>query len=148
MKLVKNAHRAPSAGHTQVQESIIVKDSITKKKLRKVAVDQEYVELAPALIIVCSNTSRSADRYGMRGREFYSIMDGAFASMIILLSAVNEGIGAAFVGAFEDDKVAQILELPKYVKPVGIICLGYPAETPEKLSRIDISKLVHFEKWQ
>ena len=36
----------------QVQEFIIVKDSITKKKLRKVAVDQEYVELAPVLIIV------------------------------------------------------------------------------------------------
>jgi nitroreductase len=73
---------------------------------------------------------------GMRGREFYSIIDGAFVSMIILLSAVNEGMGAAFVGAFEDDKVSQILELPKHVKPVGIICLGYPAETPEKLSRI------------
>ena len=83
----------------------------------------------------------------MRGREFYSIIDGAFASMIILLSAVNEGIGAAFVGAFEDDKVSQILQLPKHVKPVGIICLGYSAETPEKLSRIDISNLVHFEKW-
>ena len=67
--------------------------------------------------------------------------------MIILLSAVNEGISAAFVGAFEDDKVSQILELPKHVKPIGIICLAYPAETPEKLSRIDISKPVHFEKW-
>jgi nitroreductase len=147
MRLIKNDHRSPSAGHTQVQEFIIVKDSITNKKLRKVAVDQDYVELAPVLIIVCSNTSRSINRYGMRGREFYSIIDGAFASMIILLSAVNEGIGAAFVGAFEDDKVSQILELPKHVKAVGIICLGYPAETPEKLSRIDISKLVHYEKW-
>jgi nitroreductase len=39
------------------------------------------------------------------------------------------------------------LQLPKYVKPVGIICLGYPAETPEKLSRIDVSKLVHYENW-
>ena len=66
--------------------------------------------------------------------------------MIILLSAVNEGI-RAFVGAFEDDKVSQILQLPKYVKPVGIIYLGYPAETPEKLSRIDVSKLMHNEKW-
>ena len=112
MRLIKNAHSAPSAGHTQVQEFIIVKDSTTKKKLRKVAVDQEYVDLAPILIIVCSNTSRSANRYGMRGREFYSIIDGAFASMIILLSAVNEGIGAAFVGVCEDDKVSQILELP------------------------------------
>ena len=52
-----------------------------------------------------------------------------------------------FVGAFEDNKVSQILELPKHVKPVGIICLGYPAETPEKLSRIDVSKLVHYENW-
>ena len=43
-------HRAPSAGHTQVQELIIVKDSITKKKLRKVAVDQDCVELAPVLM--------------------------------------------------------------------------------------------------
>jgi nitroreductase len=34
-KLIRNAHRAPSAGHTQVQEFIIVKDSSTKKKLRK-----------------------------------------------------------------------------------------------------------------
>ena len=66
--------------------------------------------------------------------------------MIILLSAVNERIGAAFVGAFED-VVSQILKLPKHVKPVGIICLGYPTETPEKLSRIDISKPVHFEQW-
>ena len=146
-RLNKNAHRAPSAGHTQVQEFIVVKDRITKKKLRKAAVDQEYIELAPVLIIVCSNTSRSINRYGTRGREFYSIIDGAFASIIILLSAVNEGIGAAFVGAFEDDKVSQILQLPKYVRPVGIICLGHPAETPEKLSRMDVSKLVHYEKW-
>jgi hypothetical protein len=58
-----------------------------------------------------------------------------------------EGIGAAFVGTFQDDKVSQILELPKLVEPIGIICLGYPAETPEKLARIDISKLVHFEEW-
>jgi hypothetical protein len=57
---------------------------VIKKKLRRAAVDQEYVEEAPVLIILCSNTSRSVDRYGIRGREFYSIIDGAFASMFIL----------------------------------------------------------------
>jgi transcription initiation factor TFIID subunit TAF12 len=40
----------------------------------------------PVLIVVCSNTSRSVGRYGSCGREFYSIIDGAFASMLILLS--------------------------------------------------------------
>src|SRR5919197_4457106 len=146
-KLIKNAHKAPSAGHTQVQEFIIVKDASTKKKLRKAAVNQEYVENAPVLIVVCSNTSRSVGRYGSRAREFYSIIDGAFASMLILLSAVNEGIGACFVGAFQDNKVSEILELPKDVRPIGIICIGYPAEKPEKLERIDIDALVHYEKY-
>ena len=60
VKLIRNAHRAPSAGHTQVQEFIIVKDPLIKK-VRRAVVDQEYVEEAPVLIILCSNTSRSVD---------------------------------------------------------------------------------------
>lgn len=147
-RLIKNAHTAPSAGHTQVQEFIIVRDIQTKKKLRKAAVNQEYVEKAPVLIVVCSNVSRSVGRYGDRGKEFYSITDGAFASMLILLAVVNEGIGACFVGAFEDNKVSEILELPKDVKPIGIICIGYPAENPGKFERINIDALVHYEKYK
>jgi nitroreductase len=147
MKLIRNAHRAPSAGHTQVQEFIIVKDSAIKKKLRKAAASQEYVEKAPVLIVVCSNISRSISRYGNRGKQFYSIIDGAFASMLILLTAVNEGIGACFVGAFEDNKVSAILELPEFVKPIGIICIGYPAEEPERIERISLSKLVCYDKY-
>jgi nitroreductase len=96
---------------------------------------------------VCSNTSRSVNRYGRRGIEFYSIIDGAFASMIILLSAVNEGIGASFVGAFEDNKVSKILGLPVHVGPMGIIALGYPAEKPERFERIELNKLVHYERY-
>ncbi len=84
---------------------------------------------------------------GMAIAEFYSITDGAFASMLILLTAVNEGIGACFVGAFEDNKVSEILELPKDVKPIGIICIGYPAEKPGRFERINIDALVHYEKY-
>ena len=42
-KLLRNAHRSPSAGHTQVQEFVTVRDRAIKRKLRQVAVDQEYV---------------------------------------------------------------------------------------------------------
>src|ERR687884_27259 len=146
-KLINNAHRAPSAGHTQVQEFIIVKDPLIKKKLRIAAVDQEYVEYAPVLIIVCSNTSRSVGRYGIRGKDVYSITDGAFASMLILLTAVNEGIGACFVGAFEDAKVSKILEIAEQVKPIGIICLGHPDEEPGRIKRISLNKLVYYNKY-
>ena len=146
-KLIRNAHRAPSAGHTQVQEFIIIKDPLIKKNSGFATVDQEYVEDAPVLIIVCSNTSRSVGRYGIRGRDFYSIVDGAFASMLILLTAVNEGIGACFVGAFDDIKVSKILEIPKQVRPIGILCVGYPDEEPERIERISLSKLVYYNKY-
>jgi nitroreductase len=146
-KLLRNAHRSPSAGHTQVQEFIIVIDPVTKKKLCEASLGQSQVEDASVLIVVCSNTSRSVDRYGKRGTDFYSIIDGAFSSMIILLSAVNEGIGASFVGAFEDNRVIKILRLPVHVKPIGIIALGYPAEKPERFERIELNNLVHYEKY-
>ena len=68
----------------------------TKKKLRRVGVDQEYVE-EEQTFIVCSNTSRLEKRHGQRRREFYSVLDGAFASkLILLLTDVNEKIGARF----------------------------------------------------
>jgi nitroreductase len=78
-KLIENAGKSPSAGHTQVQEFIIVKDPETKRRLRQASVNQKHVEDAPVLIVVCSNTSRSVDHYDQRGRDFYSVIDGAFA---------------------------------------------------------------------
>jgi nitroreductase len=58
-KLITNASRAPSAGHSQVQEFIIVRDLAIKKKMRQASINQKSIEDAPLLIIVCSNTSRS-----------------------------------------------------------------------------------------
>ena len=73
---------------------------------------QEYIEKAPVMIMVCSNTSRSISRYGSQCKELYSIIEGIFASIFILLIAVNDEIGACFVGAFEDNKLSAIPELP------------------------------------
>lgn len=146
-KLIDNASRAPSAGHTQVQEFVVIKDPSIKRKLRLASVNQEQVEEAPVLIVVCSNTSRSVGRYGERGKEFYSIIDGAFASMLILLTATNEGLGVSFVGAFNDEKVSEILGLPEHVRPIGIIALGYSDEKPARLERIQKDRLIHYERW-
>lgn len=147
MKILRNAHRAPSAGHLEPQEFIIVRDQKVKEELARAALNQEYVREAPVLIVVCSDTRRVAWRYGARGVNFYSIIDGAFASMLILLSAVNEGLGACFVGAFDDDEVSRILGLPKGVRPIGIICLGYPAERPPRLARRPLEEKIHFDRW-
>jgi nitroreductase len=120
---------------------------IRKRKMIREYDSKQVSDEIIRLIVVCSNTSRSISRYGSRGKGFYSITDGAFASMLVLLTAVNEGIGACFVGAFQDKMVSTILELPEHVKPIGIICVGYPAEEPERIGRIPLRKLVYYDKY-
>jgi nitroreductase len=145
-KLIQNAQSAPSGRHTQIQEFIIVKDHLTKSKLGDAALGQNHVHDAAELIIVCSNTSRSVGRYGKRASDFYSIVDDVYASMSMLLTSVSQGIGTCSVGAFEDDKVSEFLNLPKHVKPICLITLGYPAERTRKDERIDLTKLVYYER--
>lgn len=147
MKLLATAQRAPSAGFTQVQEFVIIKDEKTKNALAKAAFGQEQVSEAPVVIVVCSNWGRAHERYGERAKNFYSITDGAFSSLLILLSCIEHGLGACFVGAFHDEEVAKILKLPDKVRPIGIIAIGYPDEKPGKFHRFDLKKILHFEKW-
>jgi len=146
-RILRNAWRAPSAGHLEPQDFIVVRDSRVKHRLAEAALQQYFIEEAPVVIVVCADTRRNIGRYGERGKSFYSIIDASFASFIILLSVVDLGLGACFVGAFEDDKVANVLGLPKEVRPVGIIPIGRPAEKPRRLSRLPLERRVHLNKY-
>jgi nitroreductase len=77
------------------------------------------------------------------------LVDTAFASLLILLGVVEQGLGACFVGAYDPVEVARIFGLPDHVRPVGLITIGYPAERPRRPTnpKIPLSKLVHFDKW-
>ena len=104
-RILDLAVRFPSAGHTQPQEFIVVRNGNTKYWLAWAALDQFFIAEALVVIAVVSDTRRSKARYSERGEKFYSIVDGAFAALLVLLATVNEGLGAAFVGAFDDDEV-------------------------------------------
>jgi len=146
-KLLSNAIRAPSAGHLQPWDFIIVRDLATKKRLARAALQQDFIAQAPVVIVTCANSHRNAWRYGQRGMNFYSLIDTAFASLIILLTAVEEGLGACFVGAYNDSEVSHVLGLPEGVRPVGIIPIGYPAERPLMAKRLPLQEILHMDKW-
>ena len=147
-RLLKYAVRAPSAGNLQPWEFIVVKSSETRAKLAKAAFDQTSVASAPVIIVTCADIRRAGSQYGTRG-AFYSLVDTAFASLLILLGAVEQGLGACFVGSYNPEEVVKIFALPDHVRPVGLITVGYPAEQPRKpgTAKIPLSKLVHREKW-
>ncbi|ODS42297.1 MAG: hypothetical protein MSIBF_02905 [Candidatus Altiarchaeales archaeon IMC4] len=133
----------PSAGNLATRDFIIVKETKTKKELSMAAFCQDFIAEAPIVLVACANTKRSSDRYGERGGP-YAVQDVSAAIQNILLVATSLGMGACWVGAFDEERVRQILEIPKGAVPVALILLGYPDEipgSPEK--RLD----VHVEKW-
>jgi nitroreductase len=146
-RILDLASRYPSAGHTEPQEFIVVRDRRMKEDLAHAALDQMFVAQAPVVIVVVSDVRRSARRYGERGVRFFSIIDGAFVAMLILLAVVEEGLGACFVGSFYDEEVQQILSLPQEVRPIGIIPVGYCAEGPRKFRRRSREQIVHLDRY-
>ena len=139
--------RYPSAGHTEPQELVVVRDRQVKEDLARAALEQMFMVQAPIVIVVVSDVRRSARRYGERGVHFFSIIDGAFVAMLVLLTAVDEGLGACFVGSFYDEEVREVLGLPQHVRPIGIIPIGYCAEGPRKLSRRFRQQIIHRDRY-
>ena len=146
-RILELASRYPSAGHTEPQEFIVVRNRRMKEDLAHAALDQMFVAQAPVVIVVVSDVRRSARRYGERGVRFFSIIDGAFVAMLILLAVVEEGLGACFVGSFYDEEVQEVLSLPQEVRPIGIIPIGYCAEGPRKFRRRSREQIVHRDRY-
>jgi nitroreductase len=147
-RILDLASRYPSAGHTEPQEFIVVHNRRIKEDLAHAALDQMFVAQAPLVIVVVSDVRRSARRYGERGVRFFSIIDGAFVAMLILLAVVDEGFGACFVGSFYDEEVQEVLSLPQEVRPIGIIPMGYCAEGPRKFRRRSREQIVHRDRYE
>ena len=147
-KLLQYAVRAPSAGNLQPWEFIVVRDPEIRAKLTKAAMNQNSVATAPVIIATCADIQRMGEKYGTRG-SFYSLVDTSFASLLILLGATEQGLGACFVGSYNSEEVTKIFQLPNHVRPVGLITLGYPDEQPRKPSnpKIPLEKLVHENRW-
>ncbi len=146
-RILDIACRYPSAGHTEPQEFVVVRDQRVKEDLARAALDQTFVARAPLVIVVVSDIRRSARRYGERGVHFFSIIDGAFVAMLILLAVVEEGLGACFVGSFYDEEVQEVLSLPQEVRAIGIIPIGYCAEGPRKFRRRSREQIVHRDRY-
>ena len=129
-RMLQAAIRAPSAGNRQPWRFFVVRRQEVKAALAEAAWGQRFVAQAPVVIVVCAEPDRSASRYGRRGRELYCLQDTAAATEHILLAATALGLGACWVGAFDEQAAARALNLPANLRPVAIIPVGYPAWEP------------------
>jgi len=144
-KLLDAASWAPSAGNIQPWEFIVVRKPEIKRALVEAALDQTFIEEAPVVIAVCANKNRSSQGYGIRGKTLYCLQDTAASIQNIVLTAYSLGLGTCWVGAFREEEAREILKIPEGIRPVAIIPVGYPAETPSPRNRRPISQTVHYE---
>ncbi len=98
-----------------------------RKPLSEAAHGQEPVSEAPVNIVICAVYERVTAKYGSRG-ILYTHIEAGHAAQNIHLEAVALGLGSVPVGAFQDDKAAGVLGLPKDHKPLYIIPVGYPGK--------------------
>lgn len=124
-KILDAGRKAPSAGNIHPEIFIVIREQEIKDKIASAALNQTFISDAPVVIVACADVEKSESRYGMRGRNLYSIQDTAAAVENMLLAAAALGIGTCWVGAFNENKISEILDLPENIRPLAIIPVGY-----------------------
>jgi len=145
-RLIDTATRAPSAGHKQPWAFVVVRDEARRRALAHAALGQTFVAEAPVVIVPCADPAQARERYGERA-ERYALIDTSFASLLLLLAVVEEGLGACFVGAFDDAAVKRLIAAPAGVQPLAVVPVGHPAEKPKSLRRRPAADVLHAERW-
>lgn len=160
-RILELAQHYPSAGFSQGVAFVVITDNEKRGRL------QELNRLrgdAPLLIVPCVSEKiyhdryQEADKIQSDGTEIewpvpYWIFDVGCASLIILMTAVDEGLAAYFAGAFRTEILRKELGIPTDFQPVGIISIGYPdhkSDIPSpslKRGRRPFRDAVRFEHW-
>lgn len=171
-RALHNAVRAPSAGFSQGWAFLVLD---TTDDVRRFWEASGYVEepdawlagmmRAPVVIIPCSSKAAYLSRYAEQDKGWtdrdesrwpmpFWHMDAAMASLLILQTAVDEGLGACFFGVVpeRDRHVRDAFDIPDDYDPVGVITLGHPAEggakgSPSRRRRKPMEEVVHRGRW-
>lgn len=169
-RMLELARHAPSAGFTQGQSFIVVTKPELKEEIAQICGEASYVEMgfhswiseAPVLFIPCTSEEayhrryREPDKIGDDGSEIewpipFWFMDAGCSVQILLMAAVDEGLGAGFAGVFNNDELRALLGIPAEVTPVGVIPVGH--RLPDKPSpslkrgRKTETEYAHYEGW-
>jgi SagB-type dehydrogenase family enzyme len=96
-----------------------------RRGLQTAALGQGSVGEAPVTFVIAAVYERTAVKYGDRA-ERYVHLEAGHAAQNVLLEAVALGLGAVPIGAFSDERVEALLELPPEERALYLIPVGHP----------------------
>jgi nitroreductase len=172
-QLMENATRIPSAGYSQGFAFVVLTDPSQRRMFWATTSGPEWrgesesvpLTRAPVVILPLAHKQAYLDRYALPDKAHtplcreeswpapYWDIDTGFGVMLILLTAVDLGLGALFFGIFQGEQaVMDALGVPDGYQPIGAIAVGHP--TPGERSRPELSRgrrrlddVVRWERW-
>jgi nitroreductase len=171
-RLLEHAIRAPSAGFSQGWAFLVLTDAEDRALFWSVTTSEDApdgwlarMSRAPLLVVVLSSKDAYLDRYaepdkGWTDRDEarwpvpYWDVDAGMAALLMLLTAVDEGLGACFSGvpAPRVDALREAFGVPGSHRPVGVVSVGYPGSDDRRSpslrrGRRGLDEVVHRGRW-
>lgn len=131
---------APSAHNDQPWQFIVVKDREKKKRLAQAAAGQSFIADAPVIIAGVATDPEDVMSCGVPA---YAV-NLAIALDHITLAAVEQGLGTCWIGAFSQEQVKRILDIPAEYKVVALLPCGFPADRPSAKSRKTLEEIIRY----
>ncbi len=143
-KVLEAGRLAPSAKNQQAWKFVVVQDKATRQALAEAAAGQDFVCEAP---VVIAAVALDPERIMSCGVPAYAV-DLAIAVDHMSLQAAALGLGTCWIGAFEQERVKEILRIPVQAKVVSLLPLGYPADSPRPKNRKALGEIVCFDSFK
>jgi nitroreductase len=149
-EILRAAKCAPSAGNLQAWRVFVLEGKDLLSKVGSAAYNQDWIRTAAAVLVFCADWELSEQKYGKRGKRLFSIQDATIACSYGQLACEALGLGACWVGSFNEVAVASILEAPnRKFRPVSLLVVGRPPVNKIRRSRrLELAELIKTEDWR
>ena len=170
-RILANALRAPSAGFSQGWAFLVLESADERSRYWAATVTSSEsdpwltdLQRAPLLIVALSHRQAYLDRYAAEDKGWtdkdearwpvpYWHIDTGFAALLMLLTVVDEGLGACFFGV-PPEKMASLRSafgVPEEYTPIGTVSVGFRApdrRSPSlKRGHRPVEDVVHRGSW-
>lgn len=97
----------------------------TRQALQNAALNQSAMGEAAAVLVISAIFERTTQKYGDRGVQYVHAEVGS-AAQSVYLQAVSLKLGTVYIGAFDDERVSAVMQMPVDEKPVCLMPVGRP----------------------
>ncbi|MFJ6720358.1 nicotinate-nucleotide--dimethylbenzimidazole phosphoribosyltransferase [Streptomyces sp. NPDC091259] len=154
LRVLEAAHTAPSVGHSQPWDFVVIRSAETRRTMHELAQRQreayakslpkgrakQFKELkieaildTPVNIVVTADPTRGGRHtLGRHTQPQMAPYSSALAVENLWLAARAEGIGVGWVSFFDEREMVRELGLPEHLEVVAYLCVGYVDEFPEE----------------